>query len=67
MILYLRRRNLIMSIEMINGVEVDTEKAERMLKKLIVKERINIKSKELNNSQMVREIKKMIEEEVQCY
>ncbi len=56
-----------MSIEMINGVEVDTEKAERMLKKLIVKERINIKSKELNNSQMVREIKKMIEEEVQCY
>lgn len=56
-----------MSIEMINGVEVDTEKAERMLKKLIVKERINIKSKELNDTQMVKKIQKMIEEEVECY
>lgn len=56
-----------MSIEIINGVEVDTEKAERLLKKLIIKERINLKSKELNNSQMVKAIKKMIEEEVQCY
>lgn len=63
----MQRRNLIMSIEMINGVEVDTEKAERMLKKLIVKERINIKSKELNDTQMVKKIQKMIEEEVECY
>lgn len=51
----------------INGVEIDVQKADKMLKKLIMKEKINIKTKQYNDSEMVRMIKKMIEEEVQCY
>lgn len=50
-----------------NGVEIDTDKAEKMLKKLIMREATNIKTKEKNDGQMVAMIKKMIEEEVQCY
>lgn len=51
----------------VNGVEVDTEKADKMLKRLIVREATNIKTREKNDGQMVSMIKKMIEEEVQCY
>lgn len=51
----------------VNGVEIDSQKADYMLKKLIMKEKINIKTKQYNDSEMVRMIKKMIEEEVQCY
>lgn len=56
-----------MATEMINSIEVDVEKANRLLQKLIMKEKVNIKSKELNDMQMVKKIQKMIEEEVQCY
>lgn len=56
-----------MATEMINGVEIDTEKARRLLQKLIIKEKTNIKSKERNDTQMVAEIKKIIQEEVECY
>lgn len=56
-----------MATEMINGVEIDTEKAHRLLQKLVIKEKTNIKSKERNDTQMVAEIKKMIQEEVECY
>lgn len=65
--LYLKRRNLIMATEMINGIEIDTEKAQRLLQKLVISEKTNIKSKELNDMQMVAKIKKMIQEEVECY
>lgn len=54
------------SIE-INGVEVNVEKANRLLKKLIIKEKTNIKTKQYNDREMVNIIKKMIEEEVECY
>lgn len=51
-----------------NGcVEIDTQKAQIMLQKLIVKEKTNIKTKQFNDLEMVKKIKKMIEEEVQCY
>ena len=56
-----------MATEMVNGVEIDTEKAHRLLQKLVIKEKNNIKSKERNDTQMVAEIKKMIQEEVECY
>lgn len=56
-----------MAIEMINGVEIDIEKAHRLLQKLVIKEKTNIKSKERNDTQMVADIKKMIQEEVECY
>lgn len=51
----------------INGIEVDTEKAQRMLQKIIIKEKNNIKTKQFNDIEMARKIKKMIEEEVECY
>ena len=51
----------------INGIEIDTKKAQRVLKRIIVSEKSNIKTKQYNDTEMVRKIKKMIEEEVQCY
>jgi len=51
----------------INGIEIDTKKARKMLKLLIIREKINIKSKQYNDGEMVNMIKKMIKEEVTCY
>ena len=51
----------------VNGIEVDTEKAKRMLQKIIIREKNNIKPKQFNDVEMARKIKKMIEEEVECY
>ena len=56
-----------MATEKINGVEIDTEKAERLLQWLVISEKKNIQSKELNDMQMVAKIKKRIQEEVECY
>lgn len=53
--------------EYIGGVEIDSQKAQLMLQKVIVKEKTNIKTKQFNDLEMVKKIKKMIEEEVQCY
>ena len=54
-------------IEIINGIEVDTERAQKLVKKLIVKEKKNLSKKEKSNPEMIKEIKKMIEEAVECY
>lgn len=51
----------------VNGIEIDTKKAQRMLQHIIVREKSNIKTKQYNDTEMARRIKKMIEEEVQCY
>ncbi len=51
----------------INGVEIDTSKAQRLLQKTIVKEKNNIKTRQFNDVEMAKKIKKMIEEEVECY
>ncbi len=51
----------------VNGVEIDSQKAQRMLQHIIVREKTNIKTKQFNDTEMARKIKKMIEEEVQCY
>lgn len=51
----------------VNGVEIDSQKAQRMLQRIIVREKTNIKTKQFNDTEMSRKIKKMIEEEVQCY
>lgn len=54
-------------IEIINGIEVDINKAQRLIKNVIVKEKRNLSTKEFSSPEMVRKIKKMIEEEVACY
>ena len=51
----------------VNDVEIDTKKAQRMLQHIIVREKTNIKTKQFNDTEMAKKIKKMIEEEVQCY
>ena len=51
----------------VNGVEIDVQKAQRMLQRIIVREKTNIKTKQFNDTEMEKKIKKMIEEEVQCY
>lgn len=51
----------------INGVDIDTEKVQKMLIRLIKSEKINLQTREKNDVQMVQQIKKMIEEEVECY
>lgn len=53
--------------EIVNGMEVDIQKAQRMLTRLVIREKKNIKTKQYNDVQMVNQIKKMIEEEVKCY
>ena len=52
---------------LVNGIEIDTDKVQRMLSKLILREKTNLKTREKNDAQMVQMIKKMIEEEVECY
>ena len=53
--------------EIVNGIEVEVEKAQRLIKKVIVKEKRNLSTKEFGTAEMVIKIKKMIEEEVECY
>lgn len=53
--------------EIVNGIEVDVEKAQKLIKRVIVKEKRNLSTKESGSAEMVRKIKKMIEEEVECY
>ena len=50
-----------------NYLNIDEKKASRLLKKLIILEKNNIRTKQFNDSEMVKKIKKMIEEEVECY
>jgi len=51
----------------VNGIEIDTEKVQLMLAKLIMREKTNLQTREKGDAEMVRMIKKMIEEEVECY
>lgn len=53
--------------EVVNGIEIDVDKAQRLIKKIIVKEKRNLRTKEFTSGEMVKKIKKLIEEEVECY
>lgn len=53
--------------EIINGIEIDVDKAQKLSKRVIVKEKRNLSTKEFSNPEMIRKIKKMIEEDVECY
>ena len=51
-----------------NGeIQVDSKAIERLKRSIIIKENMNLKTRTMNDSQMVAGIKKKIEEEVQCY
>jgi hypothetical protein len=51
----------------INGVEIDVEKADALLKRIIIKEKTNIKTKQYNDGEMVKMIQKLIQEVAECY
>ena len=51
-----------------NGeIQVDSKAIERLKRSIIIKENMNLKTRTMNDSQMVARIKMKIEEEVQCY
>ena len=51
----------------INSIEVDEKIANRLLNKLILLEKNNIRTKQYGDPDMVKKIKKMIEEDTECY
>lgn len=50
----------------INGVDVDEKIALKLLQRLILEERNNIKTKKYSDSEMVNKIKLIIQAEVKC-
>lgn len=54
-------------MENINGIEIDEKVAKRLLYKLIILEKNNIKTKQYSDPDMTKKIKKMIEEDTECY
>ena len=47
--------------------QVDEEKVKRLKKFIIMKESMNIYQQKYNEAEMIRELHKLIKEEVQCY
>lgn len=63
----LRRIMGMKKITKINGVEIEVDKADALLKRIIIKEKINLKTKQYSDAEMVKQIKKLIEEVAECY
>lgn len=51
----------------INEIQIDEKIAQRLLRKLIMMEKRNLMLKQFSDPEMVKKIKKMIEEEVECF
>ena len=51
----------------IDGIEVDVDKANKILRKIIVMEKNNLSTKKLDTQAIIKDIKKKIAEEVTCY
>ena len=51
----------------IDGIDVDVEKANKILKKVLITEKSNLSTKKLTSQEMIKDIKKKIAEEVKCY
>lgn len=45
---------------------IDNEKLNRIVKKIIILENNNVKTRELNDEDMKKKIEKIIEEEIKC-
>ena len=48
-------------------IKIDDKAVERLKRKIIIQENMNLKTMQMSDQQMVSWIKKKIEEEVQCY
>lgn len=53
--------------EIIDGIEVDVEKANKILRKVLIMERNNLSTKKMTTQDIIKDIKKKIKEEVTCY
>ncbi len=61
-------RSLIIMMNDSNAeIVVDERKVKKILRRIIVEESKNLKSQEKSDPQMVKLIKDLIEEEVECY
>lgn len=54
-------------MENINDIEINEKIAKRLLYKLILLEKNNIRTKQCGDLDMIKKIKKMIEEDTECY
>ena len=50
----------------VGEIQVDDKAIERLERKIIIQENMNLKTRTMSDTQMVSWIKKKIEEEVQC-
>ncbi len=50
-----------------NNIQIDKTKVKRIIYKLILMEKDNLKTKKYNEAEMIKRIKKAIEEEIECY
>ena len=48
-------------------IKIDDKAVERLKRKIIIQENMNLKTRQMSDQQMVSWIKKKIEEEAQCY
>lgn len=48
-------------------IVVDERKVKTLIRRIIIAEATNLKSEAKSDNEMVKEIKKMIEEEISCY
>ena len=51
----------------IDGIDVDVEKANKILKKVLITEKTNLSTKKLSSQELIKDIKKKIAEEVKCF
>lgn len=49
-----------------DGIEIDVKKARNILTSILVAEKKNISTKEKGDSEMIKDIKKKIAEEISC-
>ena len=49
------------------NIKIDEKAIERLKRKIVIAENTNLRTKNKTDAQMVKDIKKWIEEEVKCY
>ncbi len=49
------------------SIQIDEKRVERLLQRLIIMEKLNIRTKQMNDTEMVKKIKQTIEEEAECF
>lgn len=58
---------MMIAMEEYNTIQIDQKVIDRLLKKIILLEKRNLKTKEYGYAAIVKKIKEFIEEEVECY